>query len=303
MASRGNRAFPPAGASTSLTPAVVRAAAVRMDADLSNLFGVSGFAPYSPQVSAAMCSQALPSLLAGSSDSAFDHMQFTAAAFKGAFSHQNLVKMAHNFVPGQPWPDEPSYVPLTNRQKFDLFFQRSHSYDTVSGAIFDSINAQITGGYPSFGGGMAGYGRRLAAATAGAESANFFGTFALPALFHQDPRYFRSNDASISDRLAYAASRVVIGRSDDGRSVLNTSLILSQFVQAAVSNAYVPYGRETVSGTITNALTGLGSVAQARILNEFWPDIKAFLSHHEPKVVHHWQDKWDNSSLGQFANK
>lgn len=251
-----------------------------------------------------MCTEALPSLLAANrSDSAFDHMQFTAAAFKEAFSHENLVKMAHNFVPGQPWPDAPSYTPLSNRQKFDLFLQRSHSYDTVSGAIFDSITAQATGGYPSFGGGMAGYGRRLAAATAGAESANFFGTYALPALFHQDPRYFRSDDGSISNRLAYAASRVIIGRSDDGRSVVNTSLILSQFVQAAVSNAYVPYGRETVSGTVTNALTGLGSVAQARILNEFWPDIKAFFSHHEPKAMHRWQDKWDNSSLGQLANK
>jgi hypothetical protein len=306
MASGGSAALPASGvsASPSTAPAAIGTAPLRDDADLPNLVGVSNFALYSPKVSTAICTQGVPVLLAANrSDSAFDHMQFTAAAFKGTFSHENLVRMAHNFVPSQPWPDVPSYVPLSKRQKFDLFLQRSHSYDTVSGAIFDSINAQITGGYPSFGGGMTGYGRRLAAATAGAESANLFGTFALPALLRQDPRYFRSSDGSISDRLAYAASRVIVGRSDDGHSVINSSLILSQFVQAAVSNAYVPYGRETVSGTVTNALTGLGSVAQARILNEFWPDIKAFLSHHEPKAMHRWQDKWDNSSLGQLADK
>jgi hypothetical protein len=251
-----------------------------------------------------VCTQALPPMLAApQSDYAFDHLQFTAAAFKSAFTHDNMVKMARNFVPGQPFPDAPSYVPLTSHQKFELFLRRAHSFDTVSGAFIDSITAQVTGAYPSFGGGMAGYGKRLAAATAGAESASFFGTFALPALLHQDPRYFRSQQPGISDRLAYAASRVLIGRSDSGRSVINTSLILSEFVQAAVSNAYIPYRRETVPGTIENALTGLGSVAQARILNEFWPDIMRFVAQHEPGTIHHWHEKWNNSSLGQYASR
>jgi hypothetical protein len=255
-----------------------------------------------PQIPSAVCTQAIATVVAEpTTDYAFDHLQFTAAAFKGTFSHDNLVKMARNFVPGQPLPDAPSYVPLSSRQKFDLFVHRSHSFDTVSGAIIDSLTAQATGGYPSFGGGMAGYGKRLGAAMAGAESASFFGTFALPALLHQDPRYFRSHNTEISQRLAYAASRVLIGRSDDGRNVVNTSVILSQFIQAAVSNAYIPYRNETVSGTIENALTGLGSVAQARILSEFWPDIRAFVTRHEPQAVHHWQEKWDNSTLGQFS--
>jgi hypothetical protein len=257
-----------------------------------------------PRGPANVCTQALPPVLAAhQSDYAFDHLQFTAAAFKSAFTHDNLVKMAHNFVPGQPFPDAPAYVPLSSRQKFDLFVRRAHSFDTISGAIIDSLTAQATGAYPSFGGGMAGYGKRLGAATAGAESASFFGTFALPALLHQDPRYFRSQQTDISDRLAYAASRVLIGRSDSGRSVINTSLILSEFVQAAVSNAYIPYRRETVPGTIENALTGLGSVAQARILTEFWPDIMKFVSQHEPPVVHHWHEKWNSSSLGQYASQ
>lgn len=247
----------------------------------------------------AVCTQAAPPLPAMPKTYAFDHLQFSSAAIKGTFTHDNLVKMARNFVPGQPLPDAPSYVPLTKQQKFDLFLERSHSFDTVSGAIIDSLTAQATGAYPSFGGGMGGYGKRLAAATAGAESASFFGTFALPALLHQDPRYFRATQTEVSQRLAYAASRVLIGRSDDGRNVINTSLIASQFIQAAVSNAYIPYRRETVSGTVENALTGLGSVAQARILNEFWPDIMSFVSHHEPKFVHTWENKWDNSSVGQ----
>ena len=309
VASRANAAaLPPILPRTATSVPPMVKSAVAADFEAASTFGMPGsesvYRVAVPGQADAVCTEALPKITAAPKPTyAFDHLQFTSAAIKGAFSHDNLVKMARNFVPGQQLPDAPSYVPLSTQQKFDLFVQRSYSFDTISGAIFDSLTAQATGGYPSFGGGMAGYGKRLGVAMAGAESASFFGTFALPALLHQDPRYFRSTQTEISQRLAYAASRVLIGRSDDGRNVVNTSVILSQFIQAAVSNAYIPYRNETVSGTVENALTGLGSVAQARILQEFWPDIMAFVTHHEPKVVHHWQDKWDNSSLGRYANK
>ncbi|MGB8888830.1 MAG: hypothetical protein WCC87_19025 [Candidatus Korobacteraceae bacterium] len=234
----------------------------------------------------AVCTQALSSqTLNRPSDYAFGRLQFNTAAIKGAFRHDNMVKMARNFVPGQPLPDAPSYVPLTSRQKWDLFVRRSHSADFAVGAVIDSLTAEVTGAYPRFGGGMAGYGKRLGASAAGAESATLFSGYIFPTLLHQDPRFFRSHQDAISDRLAYAASRVIIGRSDSGHNVINTSQILAQFVQAAVSNAYIPYRTETVSGTMENALAGLGSIAQADILNEFWPDIKQFLSRHNPETL------------------
>jgi len=211
---------------------------------------------------------------------AFDHQQFTSAALKAAFTHDNLVAMAHYFKPGQPLPDAPSYVPLTARQKFDLFLHSSYSLSTGVGIVSDAVISQATGAYPRFNTGMAGFGQRLGVSAAGTEAATFIGGFVYPTLFHQDPRYFRSHQQSIANRLAYAASRVLIGRSDDGRNVINTSVIASQFTEAAISNAYIPYRNESVSGTIENALTGLGGVAEGDILNEFWPDIKEFVFRH-----------------------
>ncbi len=216
------------------------------------------------------------------SDYAFSKAQFRLATLKASFEHDNLVKMAHNFMPGQPLPDAPSYVPLTKQQKFDLFLRSTHSADMGFSIMADALIAQASGAWPTLGGGMNGFGQRVGVSAAGEEAAAFFSGFVFPTLFHQDPRYFRSHQTRIIDRLAYAASRVVIGRSDDGRNVINYSAISGQFVQAAVSNAYVPYRNESVSGTIENALTGLSGVAQAQILNEFWPDIKQFLTSHTP---------------------
>lgn len=239
-----------------------------------------------PQMQEAVCTQALAPLLSDRpSDYAFGRLQFSSTAIKGAFRHENIVKMARNFVPGQPLPDAPSYVPLTSQQKFEAFVRNTHTVGFAAGVLIDSAISEASGAYPRFGGGMAGYGQRLGAAAAGEGSAAFFGGFVFPTLLHQDPRYFRSRQNDISDRLAYAASRVLIGRSDSGHNVINTSVILSQFVQAAVSNAYIPYRNESVSGTIENAVAGLGAVAQADILNEFWPDIREFFFRHNPESL------------------
>ena len=229
--------------------------------------------------SGAVCTEVIPAA-APLSDYAFDRGQFTSAALKAAFAHDNLVTMAHYFVPGQPLPDAPTYVPLTSRQKFDNFVRNSHSLSTTVSIFSDAAISQATGAYPRLSGGMAGFGQRLGVSAAGTEVATFIGGFVYPTIFHQDPRYFRSHQQSIANRLAYAASRVIIGRSDRGRNVFNTSVIASQFTEAAISNAYVPYRNESVRGTMENALTGLGGVAQGDILNEFWPDIMRFVSQH-----------------------
>ncbi|MGC2110109.1 MAG: hypothetical protein WA655_11375 [Candidatus Korobacteraceae bacterium] len=238
-----------------------------------------------PYAADAVCTQAIPPMLFRQSDYAFSRIQFNASAIRGTLTHDNLVKMARNFVPGQPLPDAPYYVPLSKRQKFDAFLHSIHTVGFGVGVLTDSFISQASGAYPRFGGGMEGYGQRLGAAAAGETSAAFFSGFVFPTLLHQDPRYFRSHQDAISDRLAYAASRVIIGRSDSGHNVINLSAIMSQFAQAAVSNAYIPYRNETVSGTLENAVAGLGAVAQANILNEFWPDIKEFFFRHNPESL------------------
>ncbi len=301
FAARGSVASiaPPLSAAIKVLPASAEFVSEVHLPGLASNFSLSQAA--APPIQEAVCSQALtPLQLDRPSDYVFDRLQFSTSAIKSAFTHDNLVKMARNFVPGQPLPDAPSYVPLTSREKWDMFVRRSHSADFAVGAVIDALTAQATGAYPRFGGGMAGYGKRLGASAAGAESATLFSGYIFPTLFHQDPRYFRSHQDDISQRLAYAASRVLIGRSDSGHNVINFSQILAQFVQAAVSNAYIPYRNESVPGTVENALAGLGSVAQADILNEFWPDIKVFLARHTPATL---RQRIPSPSYPELASK
>lgn len=228
----------------------------------------------------AVCRQAISRAVEPHDEYAFDRLHFTAAAIKATFSHANMAKMARNFVPGQQLPDEPYYVPLTAHQKFDAFLRQSYSAGLAVNILSDALISQASGAYPRFGGGWSGFGQRVGVSAAGNEAAAFFGGFLYPTVFHQDPRYFPSHENGIANRIAYAASRALIGRSDTGWSVINNSVIASQFTQAAIANTYIPYRNQTAGGTVENALIGIAGVAEQNILKEFWPDIKEFVTRH-----------------------
>jgi hypothetical protein len=249
------------------------------------------------------CAQPLPPRLETLPYNAIEHLDLHPAAIRQALTHDNVVKMMRNFVPGQPLPDAPSYVPMTTRQKWDSFVRRSHSGDLAFGSLLDAVSDQASGAYPGFGGGLPGFGKRLGNSVGGAEAGAFFGRFLFPTLFHQDPRYFPSTDTRTSDRLAYAVSRTFITRSDDGRTVINTSAIMSQLVQAAIANAYIPYRRETMRGTVEDAISGLGAVAESNMLEEFWPDITSFFRKHQPQAVLRWQRRKTDASVNQIASR
>lgn len=220
------------------------------------------------------------------------------AMVKEAFTREHVAKMAHDFVLGQPLPDAPSYVPLTSKQKFDAWARHTYSADMFLGTMFDSLILQATGAWPEYGGGMGGFGKRYGTQLISAESWSLFGRWLFPTLLHQDPRYFPSGRKNAFDRMAYAASRAIITRSDDGRSVFNSSLFLTLLFSSALSNGYKPLHNKSFPATMENAAAGLGAVAQVNLLNEFWPDLKKLFLRHEPGKVRDLRrsttDKWDD---------
>ncbi len=227
------------------------------------------------------------------------------AMVKEAFTREHMVMMAHDFVPGQPLPDAPSYVPLTSRQKFEGWAKHTYSADMFLGTMFDTLILQASGAWPEYGGGMGGFGKRYGTQLISAESWSLFGSWLFPTLLHQDPRYFPSGSKNAFDRMAYAASRAIITRSDDGRNVFNSSLFLTLLISSALSNGYKPLHDKSFPATMENAAAGLGAVAQVNLLNEFWPDLKSLFARHEPGKVKDMRestaDKWDDFSSAHLS--
>lgn len=163
--------------------------------------------------------------------------------------------------------------PLTSGQKFKLFVDRTIAPSTFVAAAGSAAIGQATNNYKGYGQGWDGYGKRVGAAVANSASTNFFGTFLFPSMFHQDPRHFFSNRSGVKKRVAYAVTRQVITRTDDGRRAFNWSRILSLLVSESIANTYLPTEERTAGRTFERAGTRFTIGIGTTLLKEYWPDI------------------------------
>jgi hypothetical protein len=164
-------------------------------------------------------------------------------------------------------------TPLTSGQKFKLFVDRTIAPSTFVGAAGSAAVGLATNNYEGWGQGWDAYGKRVGAAVANSASTNFFGTFLFPSMFHQDPRHFFSNRNGVKSRVAYALTRQVVTRTDDGHKTFNWSRILSLLVSESIANTYLPPGERTATKTFERAGTRFTIGIGTTLLKEYWPDI------------------------------
>lgn len=135
-----------------------------------------------------------------------------------------------------------------------------------------------------FGQGMQGYGKRLGTSYADQLSGNMMTEGIMPALLHEDPRYFRMGSGPFGKRFAYSLSRIVVTKTDSGHRMFNFSEWGGASASVALSNLYYTDTR-TVNDNVTKLLIQCGSDAVGNLLKEFWPDVKRKLRKHHDTAV------------------
>jgi hypothetical protein len=195
-------------------------------------------------------------------------------------------------------PATAPYRPLTRREKFHSFLHYSYSPYTLLGAAYDATWAQALGDPHKYGGGMEGWGKRLGAATAGAETRSFFGTFFFPVLLHQDPRYFAMYKGPVPRRAFHAVSRVFVTRADDGRYIFNSSGMLTIAFTESLSMAWVPEDQRTAGHAFTRMLGDIQGDAVSYVLREFTPDFLRLFKRHAPERLKRIEEKLPPQMIG-----
>jgi hypothetical protein len=104
-------------------------------------------------------------------------------------------------------------------------------------------------------------------------SSHLFGTFLLPAMLRQDPRYFVKLHGSAGERVWYAFRRVVVTRADRGGEAFNWSGVIGSLLAESLANSYLPEGERTTGKTFTRFGIRMGSIAASNIVKEYWPTI------------------------------
>jgi hypothetical protein len=167
------------------------------------------------------------------------------------------------------------FQPITAGQKIKIALKDSFDWPAyLTGGLFAGLY-QLENSNPSFGQGTKGYLRRFGTSSGDQIIGNMMTEGFVPALFHQDPRFFRlnSSEGSKMHRLVYSLESIIVARMDTGNKTFNFSEWGGNAINAAIGNAYYPDGR-SLSATGQRLLIDCGTDALSNVLKEFWPDVK-----------------------------
>jgi hypothetical protein len=164
--------------------------------------------------------------------------------------------------------------PLTAGGKFALATQDSVDYSSFVWSGMLAGQSMALKSYPELHNGLAGYGRYYWRAFADQASGSFFTEAIVPAVTHEDPRYYTLGHGGFFRRAGYALSRVVITKTDSGGTGFNYSEIVGNGMEAGLSNAYYPPEERSLSNTAVNWAAQLEAASINNIVREFWPDIR-----------------------------
>ena len=197
-------------------------------------------------------------------------------ALSNGTSQDRLFFTLPNFLTVENAADAP---PLTVTQKFKV----------TARSVFDPVNfvwfgllagiSQAENSESGYRQGWKGYEKRYAAFMGDGIIENFSTQAVLPALLHQDPRFFQSGQGGFWRRTRYAVTRIFVTRADSGKSQFNYSEIVGSAAASAIST-YTYHPREDRNLANTGSVWGsqVGYDALTYVIKEFWPDLRRRLN-------------------------
>jgi hypothetical protein len=204
--------------------------------------------------------------------------------------HQRMAGVVPNFnavLGGKALPLSPgqkmraAFRSAVDPYQFGLAFITSgYGQATDSHSSIDAVNGTHHG-YPQ---GWAGFGCRYGANYVDQFNGTIIGNGILPALLHQDARYYRMGEGhSFKRRFFYSLVTTVVARGDSGKLQPNYSNVLGNLVSGGISNLYYPKAERGVSLTVEQGMEVTAEGSFGALLIEFYPDIRKHLGKHAPK--------------------
>ena len=193
----------------------------------------------------------------------YDPVQVATEQFK--MQEQQRV---FGFIPNFYVAYDKNAVPLTAKMKFKLALRVSYDPVTVAGVLGVAAIRQAAD-TPKYGQGWDAFGKRVGSTAADGFSDIMIGGAILPALLHQDPRYFYQGTGTTGSRVRHALFSPFIARSDSGGWEPNYSSIGGDLASSALSNLYYPKANRGPGLVFGNFAIGTAERMGASLAQEF----------------------------------
>jgi hypothetical protein len=134
--------------------------------------------------------------------------------------------------------------------------------------------------YTPYGPGMPGFARNVGVAYTQDMTGEFFGTFLIPSIFHQNPHYRRMPGATFWRRIGNTVTQVFWSQGDDGKGMLNYANIIGFAIDDVIGNLYVPGRATNLPATATRYGTTFLFAPTNNLVSEFLPDVAGRINFH-----------------------
>lgn len=165
-------------------------------------------------------------------------------------------------------------VPLTARDNLNSAVKNVADPFNLLTIGADAAIGVATDSHSVYGPGFEGISKYAGVSLTEDMTGEFFGTFLVPSLAHQDPHYHREPFMPIEHRILHAIVQVVWAQSYSGRPMFNYANIVGGIATAAVSNTFVPGpGRQGFGATAQRLAVAFAISPSGNLIEEFVPDI------------------------------
>jgi len=174
--------------------------------------------------------------------------------------------------------------PQSVKEKFVTATEDSFDYSAIVIPVAVAGYNYLRNSTPEFGTGGVGYGRYLWHVAVDQTSENYMVEFFVPAVTHEDTRFYTLGRGGFFTRAGYALSRVVVTRSDAGNPTFNIAEVVGAGISAGISSTYYPTRDRSFSNTGSQWGINVAIDAMAFVAKEFWPDINHRLFHGDKSI-------------------
>lgn len=159
--------------------------------------------------------------------------------------------------------------PLRAHQKFELAFRTTADVSLLVRAEITTMYEHAVGVGPFYQPGGAGYAQLYGYNAANLASGFLFSEGLVPAIAHQDPRYFRKGTGPVKSRILWALRSEFVAFSDRGRPMPNYGTVVGLGMSALLSDAYLPSQNVSVGNTLEGYGIKLATTWGFNILHEY----------------------------------
>ena len=162
---------------------------------------------------------------------------------------------------------------LTPKQKFVL--AAKNVSDPFNLLTITSLSAISVASDPHThdGPGLRGFAKNAGVSFTQDLTGEFFGTFLIPSLAHQDPHYHRMPNLSLRRRILHVLDEVVIAQSDAGTPMFNYATVVGTICGSSLGNLYVPGRDHSFGASSARIATALATDPIGNAITEFVPDL------------------------------